>query len=192
MPDVLKNEFARSRNNTNTLNCGCCSGSARRATRLWCNLLYNLRPTLRRLRCPLYWHTRRAVYGNFAIIQNLNSLGSTANSTQFYILSNRDTDLPQEVSCDFRVKALIRMSAPRPSCQSDSKQNIVPYLMALDLPSAHISRRPSLVPIPFYSVYFVEVFGRHDQTRETWKVYLEEAMYRVRALGCEVDLIGVW
>src|SRR6266540_2624775 len=89
----------------------------------------------------------------FAIIhQTLNSLGLTANSTQFYILSNGDTDLPQNVSCDFRMKALIRMSAPRPLCQS-SEQNIIRYLTALDLPSAHISRRPSLAPIPFYNVY---------------------------------------
>jgi len=115
-----------------------------------------------------------------------------ANFTKFYILSSEKTlELPSIPCRNFEMKALLRLSAPI----SADCQNLVSYLKVLYLPVVRINARPSPDSIPFKNMYFVETCRSDKESSESvefWKVSLEKAMLRVRTIGGEIDLAGIW
>jgi hypothetical protein len=68
------------------------------------------------------------------------------------------------------------------------------YLKVLDLYTTSIDRRPAPDSLPFQNVYLVEVSGcDHDfASVEPWIAFVEQAILRVRNIGGEAKLVGIW
>ena len=68
------------------------------------------------------------------------------------------------------------------------------YLKVLDLYTTSIDRRPALDSLPFQNVYLVEVSGcDHDYASfESWIAVVEQAILRVRNIGGEAKVVGIW
>ena len=68
------------------------------------------------------------------------------------------------------------------------------YLKVLDLYTTSIDRRPAPDSPPFQNVYLVEVSGcDHDYASvESWVAVVEQAILRVRNIGGEATLVGIW
>lgn len=73
------------------------------------------------------------------------------------------------------------------------------------VPVTRIDRRPSLRPIPFDDVYFIEVeelgtplefrnttASPSSVSEETWLQKVQESVRRVKAAGLDATLIGLW
>jgi len=123
-------------------------------------------------------------------IQNEN-----VNSTRFYILAaNRDVTIPPPPAEAPRKRALVRISCNLPATKNTSSRNIAQLLAALDLHVTRMDRRPSLYPVPFHDVYFVEVEEEHSirSNDGSWIKRVEEKIQHVVETGAEAQLIGYW
>ena len=68
------------------------------------------------------------------------------------------------------------------------------YLKVLDLYTTSIDRRPAPDSPPFQNVYLVEVSGCDQDyaSVESWVAVVEQAILRVRNIGGEAKLMGIW
>ena len=67
------------------------------------------------------------------------------------------------------------------------------YLKVLDLYTTRIDRRPAPDSPPFQNVYLVEVSGcDHDYASAEWIAVVGQAILRVRNIGGEATLMGIW
>ena len=68
------------------------------------------------------------------------------------------------------------------------------YLKVLDIYTTKIDRRPAPNSLPFQNVYLVEVSGcDHDYASvESWIEVVEQTILRVRNIGGEAKLVGIW
>jgi len=125
-----------------------------------------------------------------------------ANFTRFYILSRTLTFehlLPAKDAPSKR--ALVRLSSSPVTLSHDmghSAPTITQFLIALKLSAIRIDRRPSSYPVPFHDVYLVEL--QHDigdgttaqQDMQPWVLEVEAGLERVRNIGGEAVLLGIW
>jgi hypothetical protein len=68
------------------------------------------------------------------------------------------------------------------------------FLKVLDLYTTSIDRRPAPNSLLFQNVYLVEVSGceRDYASVESWIAVVEQAILRVRNVGGEAKLVGIW
>ena len=125
-----------------------------------------------------------------------------ANFTRFYILSKTLTLehlSPKGASFE---RALVRLSSSPAALSGTSTPTITQFLVALNLPTIRMDRRPSSYPIPFHDVYLVEVQrDSKDEvitqrvqkgTKQSWISEVKAGLERVRDIGAEAALLGVW
>jgi len=121
------------------------------------------------------------------------------NSTRFYIIAaHPDIDLPSPVEAPHKC-ALVRISCklPETSSKESPSGNITQLLTALGLYVTRLDRRPSLHPMPFHDVYFVELKegNRTEGIRNgdrSWLTEVEEGIQHVIEIGAEAQLLGSW
>ncbi|KAL0577336.1 prephenate dehydratase [Marasmius crinis-equi] len=129
-----------------------------------------------------------------------------SNYTRFYVMAkNRKTTLPV-VPVTPVSHALVRIHF---GCPENNPGDITAAVKALELGVARIDRRPALNRTPFDDVYFVELRDSQARYANTngvdaggdigrmngktpWHERVEEAIERVRVLGGEVKLLGLW
>ncbi|KZT44477.1 PDT-domain-containing protein [Sistotremastrum suecicum HHB10207 ss-3] len=123
-----------------------------------------------------------------------------SNRTRFMILaSSASVPLPRSHESDpSAFRGLLRLSAPQ-GCR-DEGLSVLELLTALDLRVMKIDRRAKICASPFHDEYIVEVTKkRTDSTnlvngisKLTWEKEVQEAIDRVRDLGGEVCVLGLW
>ena len=128
-----------------------------------------------------------------------------ANFTRFYILSTTLTSehIPPPKNV-VPMRALVRLSSSGMMPSGDvvhPAPTITQLLIALKLSAIRIDRRPSSYPVPFHDVYLVELqhdVREEDSTRgthpatEPWILEVKAALDRVKDIGGEAGLLGVW
>ncbi|KAF8168006.1 Prephenate dehydratase-domain-containing protein [Crassisporium funariophilum] len=127
----------------------------------------------------------------FTGIQNQQS-----NFTRFFVVAHtRQTTLPPVLKNNCQTKALIRLSSPLPpstEARGPCAFDVTKYLKILDLSTSRIDRRPSLDSVAFRDIYFIEVIGCGKELLDSWTRDVEKGVARMRSLGGEVTLVGVW
>jgi hypothetical protein len=100
-------------------------------------------------------------------------------------------------------RALVRLSSSPTAPQHESVHahpTINQFLIALELSAIRVDRRPSSYPIPFHDVYLIELQqhmeggdSAQSQGREqSWTLEVEAGLQRVKDIGGEAALLGVW
>ncbi|KAF9240869.1 Prephenate dehydratase-domain-containing protein [Melanogaster broomeanus] len=133
------------------------------------------------------------IYDGLEILQEGIQDGEQ-NCTRFYILSyGLDVALPAGCLLPTENTALLRIQAPSES-STTSKLDIAKAISALDLVVLRIDRRPSLHATLFEDVYFLEIGAAPDidVERPSWPDQLQQAVERVKHLGVEVAMLGLW
>ena len=119
------------------------------------------------------------------------------NVTRFWVVSEEAEDaLSRSNLADTGLTkdALLRASWPVRSI--DDQPNV---LETISLPVKSIDRRPSLDPVPFHDVYFIQlrrpqsgcVNSKVEESR-TWEGTVESTLKRMSEAGWAVDLLGIW
>ncbi|KAF7359540.1 Prephenate dehydratase domain-containing protein [Mycena sanguinolenta] len=119
-------------------------------------------------------------------IQDQNS-----NFTRFHVLTaTQDVELPPPAyPAPSQTHGLVRLTARRDVTPRAPPINQI--LAALDLTVSRLDRRPQLdSPFPFCDVYFAEL--EKGDSSASWHSAVEDAMKRVKALGVEAELLGLW
>jgi len=130
---------------------------------------------------------------------------SKANFTRFYILSRTLTFENFPPAKDAQSKrALVRLSSSPVALSREmvhSAPTITQFLIALKLSAIRIDRRPSYYPVPFHDVYLVELqhgIGNRSTAQsaqqgiQPWKSEIEAGLERVKDIGGEAVLLGMW
>jgi len=128
-----------------------------------------------------------------------------ANFTRFYILSTTLAFEHIPPPKDGPPKhALVRLSSSGMATSVDmhSAPTITQLLIALKLSAIRIDRRPSSYPVPFHDVYLVELQqnlkdgdtekGLHKVIEPHWISEVKAGLDRVKDIGGEAILLGVW
>jgi hypothetical protein len=101
--------------------------------------------------------------------------------------------------------ALVRVSSS-PAALSrgtiHSTPTITQFLIALKISATRLDRRPSTYPVPFHDVYLVELQqdtgdeartqNMQPSTDQPWIVEVQAGLERVKDIGGEAVLLGVW
>jgi prephenate dehydratase len=132
-------------------------------------------------------------------------MSSVANFTRFYILSTTLAFEHIPPPKDGPPKhALVRLSSSGMATSVDmhSAPTITQLLIALKLSAIRIDRRPSSYPVPFHDVYLVELQqnlkdgntekGLHKVIEPHWISEVKAGLDRVKDIGGEAILLGVW
>jgi prephenate dehydratase len=120
----------------------------------------------------------------------------TVNSTRFYVLATTsDINIPPPPVEAARKRALVRISYKLPA----GNGNVAQLLAALGLYVTRIDRRPSLHPVTFHDIYFVELEEERmventDNFRidASWIKQVEKGIQRVVENGAGAQLLGYW
>lgn len=126
------------------------------------------------------------------------------NFTRFYIVTgNRDLVLPNHEPCQDR--ALLRLSTMTTTRAAElngspiSSLAISRLLLVLNMTVIRIDRRPKVNTTAFEDVYFIELqkppvssVTVGTNRGNPWLSELEEAIARVRNVGGDAVLLGVW
>jgi hypothetical protein len=115
------------------------------------------------------------------------------NATRFYILGISGCLMFRPIT---PKRALIR-TAWRQDGTHGLGANIMKLFVALGLHTTRVDRRPSLEPVPFHDVYFVELERVETEqglsgTNSSWIEEVEDGIGRVKDIGGEACLLGVW
>lgn len=99
-------------------------------------------------------------------------------------------------------RAVIRVCLKPTKSTQTYPASITQLLAALNLSATRVDRRPYPNSIPFYDVYFVEVQDEGETTGaphdnelnayDSWARHVEHGMERVRGVGGEAHLLGMW
>jgi hypothetical protein len=124
------------------------------------------------------------------------------NFTRFYILSTclspKNVPSPKEAS---PMRALVRLSSPPVMSipATPPSPPITRLLLAINLLIIRLDRRPSVDPLPFHDVYLVElqqeVVSRdsiHQDAGQSWIEEVQAGLQRVKTIGGEATLLGIW
>jgi len=107
--------------------------------------------------------------------------------------------VPEPISLENQMKALIRLSSPPHT--TGNPHRITGYLKLLDLSATRIDRRPLLGGVPFQNTYFVEVQASGIDAGEnatinweldSWITEVEESAARVNDAGGHAVVAGIW
>ena len=126
----------------------------------------------------------------------------SANFTRFFVVAHsRNMKIPPVLKEKWLFKAFIILSVSidlAGPCTSASS-GVMKYLKLLDLFVTRIDRRPASDPIPFNSIYLVEVQKSMDrkstsntQMIDTWTRDVENSVSRVNDNGAKASIIGIW
>ncbi|KAJ6455806.1 Prephenate dehydratase-domain-containing protein [Mycena sanguinolenta] len=113
------------------------------------------------------------------------------NFTRFHVLTlTQDIELPPPAyPAPSQTHCLMRLSARRDVTSRAPPINQI--LAALDLTVSRLDRRPQLnSSFPFCDVYFAEL--EKGEAHSPWNSDVEKAIGRVKALGVEAELLGIW
>lgn len=141
----------------------------------------------------------------------------SANFTRFYVLSSSlDSAPPATFGGPQLRRGLVRLSLPptmgfahgagQPSLTHKRPLHMVisTLLTTFGMPITRIDRRPSLSPIPFEDLYFVELEELGSYTEpdisdkalaledKRWLEKLKTGIERAAALGAQATLLGFW
>ena len=142
----------------------------------------------------------------------------TANYTRFYVLSTSLEATPPFLPSPPRLqRALVRLglrrreepedpedtpsewTAPPLSLNRPLQTVLSTLLTSFGVPVIRIDRRPSLNPVPFEQVYFVELeeLGSdfeepRERARDVWLKRVRKGIERVEAAGVTATIIGLW
>ncbi|KAG1771676.1 Prephenate dehydratase-domain-containing protein [Suillus placidus] len=115
-----------------------------------------------------------------------------SNMTRFYIVSyGVDVGIPWQTPPTYQKHALIRLLPDRlgDSVAWDSSRAI----KALNIPISRIDRRPSLYPVTFHDVYFLEVYADGGKESDVaWSDCVNQAVEGLRQAGLESTVLGIW
>ncbi|KAI0080087.1 PDT-domain-containing protein [Panus rudis PR-1116 ss-1] len=139
-----------------------------------------------------------------------------SNFTRFYVISNSIKEKPPLREQPPRLRrALVRVGLPSPKDIDPESFESLAYNRPLNLlmstllttfgvPVLRIDRRPSLNPIPFEDVYFIELeelgtppeFREKDpessMTEREWLKKVLSGVDRVKAVDLDAALLGIW
>lgn len=94
------------------------------------------------------------------------------------------------------MRALVRVSSP--NSPTKPSPPIMQLLLAINLLIIRLDRRPSVDPLPFHDVYLVElqeVVSRDMplmDARQSWIGEVQAGLQRIKTIGGDATLLGVW
>ncbi len=140
-----------------------------------------------------------------------------ANFTRFYVLSSNLESIPPMLPTGPQLRrGLIRLNLPPNKAIVHASEEsslthkrplhmvISTLLTTFGVPITRIDRRPSLSPIPFEDLYFVELeeLGAYTEPEASekaraaedkrWLEKLKAGVERATTLGAEATLVGIW
>ena len=137
-----------------------------------------------------------------------------ANFTRFYIIASSLRQTLTNAPKPRLRRALVRIaldpnqdSLPPESMSYHRPLHLVvsTLLTNFGVPITRVDRRPSLRPIPFDDVYFIELeelgtplefrtknASPSSVSEETWLAKVQESVERVQNAGLEATLLGLW
>jgi hypothetical protein len=100
-------------------------------------------------------------------------------------------------NCPLPTRALLQISTRIPSSifvgTSVRNANISHLLTALHITVTRIDRRPAIGTAPFHDIYIVELEQEgNTQDDNSWAREVEVAVERIRHIGGDARLIGIW